>query len=178
MAPPPPLPSFDGPVWDEPAPADPTAPEPPKRRTALLLGAIIAVIVVATAAFLLFGGDDEPTPSASTTSTPTTDTAAATTTSAVATDPPADPTNLAVAPTGPTTMELTWIDAADNEDRYLVGRVRSEAVDEIADLPANTTSYVVDALEPDTLYCFTVAATNGATGEPHFLPQVCAVTGT
>ena len=195
--PPPPLPppgSTEAAEWQPPEDALATwtgaatpavesgPPERPRSRTLLLLAAIVAVLVLAAGAFLLFGqGEDDADPDAApsgTTTAPdaTTTTAAPSTTSSTPVTPPAEPTNLAVAPANSTSLSMTWIDGADNEDRYVVARVRGDIVDQIADLPANSAGYVVDGLEPDTLYCFTVATTNAATGEPAFVPEACAVT--
>jgi hypothetical protein len=155
------------------------APERPRSRTRTLVLAIVLVLAIAAAAFLLLGGDDDPDPAAAPAPTQATDTTATTTAptpSSVPSEPPAAPSNLAVTPESPTALSMTWIDNAEDEARYLVARVRSDVADEIADLPANSAGYVVDGLEPNTLYCLTVAATNAAVTEPEYLEPVCAVT--
>lgn len=158
-----------------PEPAHDALADRPPRRTPLLVGAIIVVIVVATVAYLLLS-DDDSTPTTAT-SAPSTATTVAPTTSSIVTTPPSQPTNLAVSAAGPTSLQMTWIDIADNEDRYLVARVRGDVFDEVADLPANSAGYVVDGLEPGTLYCLTVASTNAAvTGQPDYVEEACAVT--
>ncbi len=187
-APPPALPAAapepddPGASWAVPAVAsgdDDT--DRPTRRAPLLIGAIIVVMVLAVAAYLLFGRDDPaPTTASDQTAATTAASGPATTmstTSSVVVTPPTQPTNLAVSAAGPTSLQMTWIDVADNEDRYLVARVRGDVFDEVADLPANSAGYVVDGLEPGTLYCLTVAATNAAvTAAPDYVDEACAVT--
>lgn len=177
-----PEPDDPGATWAVPAAAagdDGT--DRPKRRAPLLIGAIIVVMVLAVAAYLLFGrGDSTPTSTADQTAATSPASGTATTvatTSSVVVTPPSPPTNLAVSAASPTSLQMTWIDVADNEDRYLVARVRGDVFDEVADLPANSAGYVVDGLEPATLYCLTVAATNGAvTDQPGYVEEACAVT--
>lgn len=180
---PPPLPaaSPDDPTdslatWAGAATGQSGPPERPRSRVPLLVGAVVAVLVVAAAAYFLLGRDDGTDDAATTTSTPGATTTAAPTTSTTEASPPSAPTNLAVTADGPTSLAMTWIDTSDNEDGFVVARVRGDVVDEIADLPPNTAGYVVDGLEPETLYCLTVAGSNAATPEPAFVPEACAVT--
>jgi hypothetical protein len=85
-------------------------------------------------------------------------------------EPPAAPGNVQATALSSSEIELTWGDLATNENGYQV----VEGDFTLAELPADTTFHLVDNLQPDTFYCFSVAAYNDA-GQSD-LVEACATT--
>lgn len=77
--------------------------------------------------------------------------------------PPAAPANLAVTPVSGTELDLSWTDNAYNETGYEVWRsINSGAYTRIAQLPANTASYMNAGLTQGTAYSYFVRAVDSA----------------
>ena len=76
--------------------------------------------------------------------------------------PPAAPASLTATATSDTTIGLSWNDASNNEDGFLVDRsLDSITWDEgVASLPANSTSYNDSGLNASTTYFYRVRAYN------------------
>lgn len=83
-------------------------------------------------------------------------TAAAFETEPIAGQPPAAPVNLSAGALSPSEIVLAWSDASGNETGF---RVYAGGTF-IQSLAANTQSYVVAGLQPNTSYCFTIDAFN------------------
>jgi hypothetical protein len=77
--------------------------------------------------------------------------------------PPVAPTNLQAAAASSTSIQLTWIDNASDEQSYVVEMrpTASGSYEPIAILLANATSYTATGLTPLTSYTFRVKARNG-----------------
>ena len=77
--------------------------------------------------------------------------------------PPAAPSGLSAEVTTPTTIALSWTDAATNESQYVVERSGSPAFGAVTSipLPANTTSYS-DTVPAGDVYYYRVRAMNSA----------------
>jgi hypothetical protein len=75
------------------------------------------------------------------------------------------PSNLNASGAGPTSIELDWLDGATGETAFQVQRAPSTdgscaTFSDIAEVPANATSYTAVSLTPGSEYCFRVRATN------------------
>jgi len=74
--------------------------------------------------------------------------------------PPEAPSGLSAIPTK-YTMTLTWTDNSDNEDGFIVERgTESKGWEQVADLPADTTSYTDEGLDCEAAYDYRVKAYN------------------
>lgn len=72
------------------------------------------------------------------------------------------PTSLAGTATGPASVNLTWVDNADNELAYVVERqIGSGGFTSIAELGANIVNYTDDAVSDNTTYTYRVFARAG-----------------
>ncbi len=85
---------------------------------------------------------------------------------------PNSPTNLQANVIDTERIRLTWVDNSNNEDGFSIRRDSQTSYTNVA---ANTTSFVVNNLAPDTQYCFTVRAYNDD-GASDWSNQVCATT--
>ncbi len=101
-----------------------------------------------------------------------------------ATDPEPDPdptleapSNLTATATSMTEVQLTWQDNSSEELDFLVQRRKAGEENHmtVAVMPANSTSRLVDGLEPGTEYFFRVRARRGNLKSP-FTPEVNATT--
>jgi fibronectin type 3 domain-containing protein len=82
---------------------------------------------------------------------------------AVPSTPPTAPSNLAAAAATPTRVNLSWTDTANNETGVKIERkVGAGAYAEIAQAPADATSYVDMTTLANTTYTYRVRATNAA----------------
>ena len=80
-----------------------------------------------------------------------------------AADSPTAPAALSASPFSAARIDLNWTDSSDNEDGYIIEQSADGAsFAPVATLPADTTSYSVTSLQPDTEYFYRVRATNGA----------------
>jgi FtsP/CotA-like multicopper oxidase with cupredoxin domain len=89
------------------------------------------------------------------------------TTPVVAPTPPAAPTGLTLNATGPTTVVLTWVDAANNETSFTVQRATDAgftAPTTFTINTPNTTTYTDTTAVASTTYWYRVEAFNGALG--------------
>jgi hypothetical protein len=82
------------------------------------------------------------------------------------TPPPAAPTNLTAAASSDTSIELSWDDASSDEDGFYVDRSLDSVTwdEEIANLPADSSSYSDSGLTSSTTYFYRVRSYN-AQGE-------------
>jgi len=77
--------------------------------------------------------------------------------------PPTAPSNLAATAAAPTRVNLSWTDTANNETGFKIERkVGAGAYSEIAQTPADATSYVDMTTQANTTYTYRVRATNAA----------------
>lgn len=82
--------------------------------------------------------------------------------------PVADPSNFhgSQAQASSTSIDLSWVDNSNNEDHFHICRKMNHAANydssSIVELPANTTKFHVTGLEPETLYTFGLAASDGS----------------
>ena len=77
--------------------------------------------------------------------------------------PPQPPSGLEAVVTSDSAITLTWTDNADNETGFTLERSDNNwGFPQIASLPANTTSYLDNGLDADTLYSYRVRSFNGA----------------
>jgi predicted phage tail protein len=86
-------------------------------------------------------------------------------TAIISTAVPARPTTLAITSRTRTSVSLSWLDNSSNEASFVVQRSTSSTFTANLvsfTLPANSTSFVVDGLNPNTRYYFRVRAVNGA----------------
>ena len=75
--------------------------------------------------------------------------------------PPVEPRDLNAIATGPNAISLSWTDNSSDESGFKIERsVDSTNFTEIAPLPANSTTYLDNDLEPDTLYTYRAKAWN------------------
>lgn len=75
-------------------------------------------------------------------------------------NPPAPPSQLRVTAATQTTLALEWTDNSDNETTFVLERLGSGGFEVIAELPADTTTFVDGGLAPDTSYTYRVIARN------------------
>jgi|GEM_PF-1642433 len=74
-------------------------------------------------------------------------------------DPPASPSGLTSGAVTHIQVQLSWVDNADDESGYRIYRaVGSGAFEAIADVAANSNSYLATGLSPDTSYRFQLVA--------------------
>ncbi len=73
------------------------------------------------------------------------------------------PTGLSATAPSSTSVQLTWIDNADNEESYSVQRDSGTGFGQVADLPAGSTSYTDTGLTDNTTYSYRVIARAGIT---------------
>ncbi len=74
--------------------------------------------------------------------------------------PPAAPSMLTASPLSPTRMILNWHDNATNESRYVIEQLEGTSWIRVDSSFANTTSTVIENLQPETTYEFRVRAVN------------------
>ncbi|MCS7258200.1 MAG: choice-of-anchor J domain-containing protein, partial [candidate division WOR-3 bacterium] len=83
----------------------------------------------------------------------------------VTANPPNAPSNLQITITGATTLEMEWTDNSTDEDSFFVYQSTNGInYTKIASLAANTTTYGVSGLTPNTRYWYEVRAFNISTG--------------
>jgi hypothetical protein len=75
---------------------------------------------------------------------------------------PQTPTDMGANPVSETQIQLTWLDASDNETGFELVRSTKEENNwvKIADLNSNTQEYLDENLKPGTLYYYMIRATN------------------
>ena len=80
--------------------------------------------------------------------------------------PPVAPTNLVATATSDTTIGLSWSDASNNEDGFLVDRSLDSITweESVASLPANSNSFGDSGLNGSTTYFYRVSAFNAQGG--------------
>ncbi|GGM13926.1 hypothetical protein ACFFX1_31925 [Dactylosporangium sucinum] len=158
-APPASGPPASAPPWAEQEPADVTDWEPKRRSpvTALLVIALVALVGGAAAAVVAFvvarpGGTDQAAPPL------------ATATSGPAPSQGGGPTGNPRAPTqlrlrdDRTAITLTWIDPSAGTVPFIVAGGQEGALRQLQVMPAGSTTYTINGLNPKLDYCFTVAA--------------------
>ncbi len=84
---------------------------------------------------------------------------------------PAAPTSFTATALSSTAITLTWVDNADNEEGYKVERLSTdgETYTEIAQLPANTTTYEDGPLQYNTVYTYRISAYNAIGGSEYII---------
>ena len=89
---------------------------------------------------------------------------------------PAMPSTLTATTTSSSTIDLTWVDNADNETNVLIERKQgSGAFLQVASTGANTISFQDTNLAPNTAYTYRVRASNSA-GQSGYTSEVIATT--
>ena len=88
---------------------------------------------------------------------------------------PAAPSNLVATAQSASSILLSWTDNSSNETTFRLDRAGGGAFAILATIPANTTSYQVLGLDPNSLYTFRVRAQN-ASGNSAFSNQASATT--
>ncbi|WP_433085132.1 fibronectin type III domain-containing protein [Dactylosporangium sp. CA-052675] len=151
------------PRWEKPP--GPVRPEPPRqRRSPMVAIVVIAVIAVlggaaaAAVAFLSAGGKD-PGP-APTVAAPQPGGPASDEPSAAAIGSGRAPRELHLRDDR-TSVTLTWQDPTKGTVPFIVAGGTEGAMRELQGLPAGTTKYTINGLNPKLEYCFTVAAVYG-----------------
>jgi uncharacterized lipoprotein YddW (UPF0748 family) len=76
-------------------------------------------------------------------------------------NPPSAPTDLHTTSATQTAITLAWVDNSTNETTFVLQLDTGAEFESIAELPADTTSYTDEGLEPDTAYRYRVLARNG-----------------
>ena len=92
--------------------------------------------------------------------------------------PPAAPTNLVVITNSSSVLQLTWTDNSDNESGFEIERSTTGiggTYSLLTTVPANTTSYLDQALTPETEYCYQVRAINSG-GNSAYTNAYCEIT--
>ena len=80
---------------------------------------------------------------------------------------PKPPSELVATALSPTSIELRWKDDSDNEEGFKVERrIQGGDFIQIAQVPADTTSFIDSNLTPTTTYCYRVMAFNAAGDSP------------
>jgi hypothetical protein len=74
--------------------------------------------------------------------------------------PPVAPTNLAAAALSTSQIQLTWVDASNNEDTFRIEMNSGFGFNEILAAGANATQITVGGLSPSTNYSFRIRARN------------------
>jgi len=83
--------------------------------------------------------------------------------------PPAAPSNLKVAASSTSEIQLTWTDNANNETGFRIEqRTIGGAYQEVATAAANATGAAVPGLDPSTFYLFRVRASGGGASNSAF----------
>jgi fibronectin type 3 domain-containing protein len=74
---------------------------------------------------------------------------------------PLAPEDLTATPLSNSQIRIRWIDQSNNEQNFIVeSSSNGSAFSTLANLPANTTEYIVSSLQPQTNYSFRVKAVN------------------
>jgi hypothetical protein len=76
--------------------------------------------------------------------------------------PPAAPTNLLAAALSTSQIQLTWVDASNNEDTFRIEMNSGFGFSEILTAGANATQITVGGLSPSTNYSFRIRARNNS----------------
>ncbi|MEX0330324.1 MAG: chondroitinase-B domain-containing protein [Puniceicoccaceae bacterium] len=79
---------------------------------------------------------------------------------------PLAPSDLSATATGPESINLMWTDNSDNETGFVVEMLADAEWMEVEAIAADSTSYDVTGLSPETEYTFRVRSTNGTLSEP------------
>ncbi|MER7277729.1 hypothetical protein ABT369_25140 [Dactylosporangium sp. NPDC000244] len=154
------------PRWEQPSPPQPrpVQPEPRRRRSPMVTIVVIAVIAVlggaaaAAVAFVSAGGKD-PGP-APTVAAPQSGGPASDEPSAAAIGSGRAPRELHLRD-DKTSVTMTWQDPTKGTVPFIVAGGTEGAMRELQGLPAGTTKYTINGLNPKLDYCFTVAAVYG-----------------
>ncbi|MDG2166617.1 MAG: chondroitinase-B domain-containing protein [Opitutales bacterium] len=82
--------------------------------------------------------------------------------------PPISPTNLALVETMPLSVELSWVDASDDEIGFVIERKTGAegAFETLTSVTSNVTGYVDETVEPEVTYTYRVITDNGFKSDP------------